>query len=344
MTDMEHTHWTNDEELLARFVLGQINPDEASVLEQHLQECAECSVLVQAERLLAAGIKRSGRAEMKQRLISNIAQKDLGTFDWSRVASVAAAILFVITIWYVSRWFVPGEGPIFTQGTVTDTLVAQASSRIEKEEVPQVEPEAIPEDFVDAYPLPGDRAERTHVAASEAEGGKRKEAAAPSATDQKVLELLSNELWLKGAVIADARNPRISAEQIVAARGERRESDAPKGREMMAMAKAERPEFMPVDSVQVTVKQLPLAGLHDRRNDAVNAKQLIQTFIKKTKRGLDVTIFSDSLRIVAKRTAPAEGKVIGADSLVIQIGDRRIGYKFPSGWIRGNLPRPDTSR
>lgn len=65
---MEHEHWTLDEELLAEYVLGRLSDSRREACSRHLASCAECRKRLEDEQLLAAGVQRAGREELKARL------------------------------------------------------------------------------------------------------------------------------------------------------------------------------------------------------------------------------------------------------------------------------------
>ncbi|MCC6398838.1 MAG: zf-HC2 domain-containing protein [Bacteroidetes bacterium] len=78
---MADEHWTTDEDLLGHFVLGKLPDARRQALELHLQSCPECRKRVDGERLLAAGVQRAGREDLKARL-----RERLGLSEGSRVA------------------------------------------------------------------------------------------------------------------------------------------------------------------------------------------------------------------------------------------------------------------
>ena len=65
---MQNEHWTLDEELLAEYVLGRLSDSQREACSRHLASCAECRKHLEDEQLLAAGVQRAGRADLKARL------------------------------------------------------------------------------------------------------------------------------------------------------------------------------------------------------------------------------------------------------------------------------------
>src|SRR5713101_2936706 len=54
------THWSDDTELLERFVLNRLEPAKRQELEAHLRVCETCQRAVRAEQELVAGVRRLG--------------------------------------------------------------------------------------------------------------------------------------------------------------------------------------------------------------------------------------------------------------------------------------------
>ena len=116
MTKDSSIHWTDDAELLSRFVLRQLPPDEENRLSPHLSSCKHCSRAVDEERRLVAGTKLAGRADLKRRLKSRLeTHEQQGTpslattlsyrIPWTRVLSVAAATSIIIVVGVYNNWF-----------------------------------------------------------------------------------------------------------------------------------------------------------------------------------------------------------------------------------------------
>jgi hypothetical protein len=103
-------HWTSDEEKLEAFVLHKIiDKEEISTLAAHLEKCNECRKRVQEEREIRIGIQRFGRMEMKRRLKVRLRRDRSRRFEWTHVASLAAAIVLVFSAVFTVRWFFDAE-------------------------------------------------------------------------------------------------------------------------------------------------------------------------------------------------------------------------------------------
>ncbi len=105
MKEKNSQHWASDPEKVEAFVLHRINESERVSCTTHLNQCEGCRRAVQEERELVAGIRYVGRKEMKLRLKQWI-QHDQGTrFDWTQIASLAAAIVLMLGAVFTIRWF-----------------------------------------------------------------------------------------------------------------------------------------------------------------------------------------------------------------------------------------------
>jgi hypothetical protein len=106
----EHSdHFASDAEKLEAFLLHTLDKAEESDFNAHMNVCTDCRRLVQEERELLAGIKRFGRLEMKRRLKQQIRHGRTRQFEWTQIASIAAAIVVIFSAAMAIRWFVTFE-------------------------------------------------------------------------------------------------------------------------------------------------------------------------------------------------------------------------------------------
>src|SRR3989304_7221670 len=61
-------HWTDDEDLLERFVLDRIATKERDALEKHLEACWACKMRVENEIAMVQALRLEGRFRLKQEL------------------------------------------------------------------------------------------------------------------------------------------------------------------------------------------------------------------------------------------------------------------------------------
>jgi len=162
---MPDEHWTTDEELLGHFVLGKLPDAQRQALERHLQSCPECRKRVDGERLLAAGVQRAGREDMKARLRERLGLGDdrreareeetqygatRSAYErppasappgrsaglaprrrlnraWVFAAATAACVVIVTGVGILNRWWAPQE-PMFATSDRDVTGVTTPSS------------------------------------------------------------------------------------------------------------------------------------------------------------------------------------------------------------------------
>jgi hypothetical protein len=106
MSELNSQHWTVHPEKLEAFVLHRMDEMERTELALHLEQCDECRQRVEKERELITGIRRFGRVTMKRRLKSRLQHDQMKRFEWTQVASIAAAIVLVFGAVFAIRWFV----------------------------------------------------------------------------------------------------------------------------------------------------------------------------------------------------------------------------------------------
>jgi hypothetical protein len=79
------------------------------LFRSHLQMCEECRQKLQKEQELIAGIRRFGRVELKRRINQRIQHEQGRSFEWTQVASIAAAVVLMFTAVFMIRWFTDFE-------------------------------------------------------------------------------------------------------------------------------------------------------------------------------------------------------------------------------------------
>jgi hypothetical protein len=97
-------HWTEDEELLLRYVLGRVAPAARTPLDAHILTCDRCRQTLERERLLAAGVRRLGRDRLKDSLAETIRVRPALIYPWPRILAAAAVIVVAGGIALYARW------------------------------------------------------------------------------------------------------------------------------------------------------------------------------------------------------------------------------------------------
>lgn len=86
------------------YLLHQLDEVKEQEFTEHLQMCGVCRFRVQKEQELIAGIQRFGRLEMKRRLKQRIRREQGRRFEWTQVASIAAAVVLMLAAVFMIRW------------------------------------------------------------------------------------------------------------------------------------------------------------------------------------------------------------------------------------------------
>jgi hypothetical protein len=109
MEENQTIHWTTNPDLMDAYIFHRLKPDDVTRMSEHLQICEECRQRVQEERELLAGIRRFGRAEIKHRLRERVRRDRSRRFEWTQIASLAAAIVVMLGAVFAIRWFINVE-------------------------------------------------------------------------------------------------------------------------------------------------------------------------------------------------------------------------------------------
>jgi hypothetical protein len=106
------------EELIERYVLGQLSPPEQAAFERRLARDPTLREDLRRERAIAQGVRRAGREELKRRIAVAAGHSPRGLhrpgIPWGRITALAAMLLIVTGIALWQRWFMPlpaGEPP-----------------------------------------------------------------------------------------------------------------------------------------------------------------------------------------------------------------------------------------
>ncbi len=343
--DAEERHWTEDSDLIERFVLNRLDPDERNELEDHLRICEVCKQAVRAEQLLLAGIRRSGRERFKAALAQKLSAVEQRRVPWAHLLSAAAVVLIVISVVLYNRWF----EIVTTPNVESDTQRPKITSREEPARThplehiqPGVQEQSTPIGEEKQEGLPHN-ARRTKPNKGLADGPKRVaprderssegDAQAPMAqaealpSQRMTLSAIAPaEIWLEGQIVDSA------ADML----------NAPAGEEAPAqLYKAERKDAVQraYDSQRISVprprlfhlRQELLASLPASQRKAPPEAATITTSFRLRGDTTYVTLYPDTL-MDASILERALIEMPADDSLVVSLPDRRIIYRLPNDW------------
>jgi hypothetical protein len=109
MGDRQLKHWTKSVENIEPYLMHQLEEVKEQEYTSHLQMCEECRFRVQKEQELIAGIRRFGRVELRHRINQRIQSEQGRSFEWTQVASIAAAVVLMFAAVFMIRWFTDFE-------------------------------------------------------------------------------------------------------------------------------------------------------------------------------------------------------------------------------------------
>ena len=356
-------HRPPDPDLLERFVLNRLDPGERTEVEELVRTSEEWREALQREQILAAGVRRLGRAGIRQQLSERLLVSPQYAIPWPRIALAAAVICIVVGVGIVNRWFVPSphtDTPAVEQLTDSDKGAEPDQTTPEglagKDLAAAVEDEAPPastssvdrerrekaEDRVEEelrQPAERDMRETRKVAAPGAD------AQAPVRPDQSATAAVSEAapspaarttsvIWIQGQLLAAESaglQKQVAAEPKEAIAQDRR---SPAERELGARRKQESGARAEV-SQSYSLQQRPFSTLDETRQQRFEqaAPHTIPTLIEQRGDSLYLTLFPDS-PFNESEMETATVLPIASDSIVLTVGHQQIGYRLPESFLQ----------
>jgi hypothetical protein len=329
MTDNGEHRLSDDPELLERFVLETLEQDERAKLEDHLRTCEPCRKAVQVERLIAAGARRLGRDEAKERLARRMSLEQDARIPW-RALAAAAVIIMLIGVGITFRWFAVREPSL----TSPELGQVRAPAAKEEQRAPAEERYATPPTVhnEEAAPASHGGAAKNKIQNAPAAGAPRAETryenlaaadkARPAMEEKKSnttgLSAGSLAYWTEGTLLQqsgpkEARLTDALQKPAAAARVEK-DAGAPTPQNTTAL---------------FSIRQRSAAQLPQNRQGLQIASNQVQTLVEQRDDGVHLTLYLDSL---VDETALKNSTVrqVGPDSAIVQIANQQIGYRIPS--------------
>ncbi len=318
MDNSQFSHWTDDPDLLDRYVLERVGQSERTLLEQHLLECEQCQRVVQQEREFVAGITLSGRERMKERLREALKSRETNVFQRYQFISLAAAVLIILIGLGVFRFYVGSlEWPV--KFSSRNYVVKQSAG--------------------DSSATTGGKKERS---ASQAENSAGRNLAGTGAPAHQETELNNVDdfqkeighdrnpkaFWLLGTVVMTSETDgkvHFSAKTENEGIREKRIGEKFSGQTRVFTIR-ENGDSQTITLRQRSSKFLPNAQMKQSVDD-----RTIQTLVEKTPRGLNLTLYCDTL-FQSSQIQQATIEPATKDSLIIVLANERIAYRIPGGW------------
>jgi hypothetical protein len=352
---MTDRHFSEDEELLGRFVLGRLGPEERLRYEDHLRTCEICRVAVMRERTIAAGAKRLGREELRERLRAATGRVPAAGLPWQQIVGIAAVVVIVIGTGVLYRWWSASSGvtshstgPMMTEERLQKPAAsapAEGENRPQKSDLREHQEPSLTtadgsatEKSAPAPLISGGKEGSSHAAQTEYESGAARRDKMPGGEAKDAKELLAaaprqqvsadqtqQQTWLQGVV-----TPRPAPKGP--ALGQSPRANALKGRETDAVVAKKTETVADAAGDDYTVSQRPLSALPGSRQLG-RPRGTVETLLEDQGHGSRLTLFLDSL-FSEEELRQATVEVVTEDSIVVRLRDRMIGYRLPEAWVQ----------
>jgi hypothetical protein len=350
--ELNEHHWTDDPELIERFVLNRLNPDERNELEGHLRICEICKQAVRAEQLLIAGIRRSGREQFKAALKKKVEETPEKRIPWMHVLSAAAVVLIILSVGIYNRWFElqkPPEQiasppqPSVVEGDQNkdqrvgeDKIVEQRhppSPPVSEQTTEQKRREGLAEALrrKESGRESGVESAREDEAAAGAGAAAREEPPTlqptqPATHDAVIASSASEGMWLEGTILPSGDGEgRVRIEEKQAAP---KAYNSAQHSVAKSSVRAQSIESTPFLLRQHSVHSLPPAQQQLQQQQEGNG---VMTRVVRLGEKTQLTLYLDSL-VDAAALQSATIETPTADSLILTVANQRIAYKLPAGW------------
>ena len=320
-------HWTSDRDLLERFVLNRLEAAERDRLEAHLSSCNECQDSVRMERELIAGIRRTGRDEMKSKLKNHMRREESPALRWQQIGSIVAAALIVAVGFGVYRlWFYSPPSPATSQREIvlkSQPLDSLARASASSAETKPRQGETSHQPFAENEPTTGNGSV-SNQALSETSGAGNEVASGNG----------SASVWILGTIIIDHENYAADENPSIEKHGyegnaKTEESKKDEGTSVLG-SKMKKFKIRKGDQfTTITIRQAPLNASTDSHLMRQQA-QTVKTLLERTADGLHLTLFSDASSLSNLKNATLEP--VPPDSLIVHVGNVTISYHIPGGW------------
>lgn len=344
MNESSKTYWTDDPDMVERYVLGRLTDEERLRLDAEIAGCEPCKEKLRRELETAAGIRRHGRDAMKIRLRRSL-RKDR-TFPLQRyqiAALVAAVIIIALGVGLYKIWFADLVAPkkfqkkeiIFQQQEVQKSEQRDetpAVAELQQAESEESRPDRTKDETIAGGKKKMDRVSPAAPSSSAGRAALSKTAPEPKKNIASKELTVAKSIWLLGTVVMtpDAKSDQIGigdrpsammAEQN-ASGAMRRDADK---KNTIRLGKGNLTE-------EITLQQRSFNALPRARQTQFGKKNRVETLLESNDQGLQLTIFSDEVSSADIGRATIEST--SPDSLIITTPTQRIYYRIPAEMLR----------
>ncbi len=338
--DTSVQHFAEDPDALSDYILRRLDRATLARCDEHVQSCESCRQAVHAERTIAAGIKRAGRDQLKERLGMLVGMPSTRRIAWPYVLSVAAVFLILIGIGVYRQWFVTYNDVAALERPLKEEKADQATPQVPNE---QARPAQTASRSSESMPKQRDAGQEHQPEENMAKGKNEKlgyaqapmdrleESPAASGKDKGRADIPRSamvtpqgqqEFWARGTLITQAFDGKETGEDRAA---KTLMTDGVHG------ASARLPAA--IASLRVTVEQRSASRLpSDLQRQQLHNRQTIQTLVRQAAGETRLTLYPES-PFDSTQLRSALAHQVAPDSLIVQIGGQQIGYRFPAGTL-----------
>ncbi len=341
MSEQGKKYWTDDPELVERYILGKLSPEEMERLDREIAGCEPCKAIIAREAEIAAGIRRHGRDRMKADLRKKLRRDRASQFySYQYIGLAAAVVVIAIGIGLYQIWFSDLVAPKQfqhpqiiitskpdTSGNIREQQndaerdskqIAEGSAvqkKSERREGIRIERQSASQKFAErtVEPTVSGNAPAKNDHPSVADGGS-------VAVSEALPENHSAAVWLIGNVVMIGERAGSSMEKS---------SRSSSSGEMTAVKKS--------SDGKVIVRHRAVKELPSDRAAASRASGQIETLLERNDDKLVLTLFDDSVNESDVQQAVIES--LSDDLLVVALPNQRITYHLPSGWNQSSRSR-----
>jgi hypothetical protein len=338
MTDDSGAHIASDEELLSRYALGRLDDADREKVDRHTARCGTCMEALRREMLMAAGVRRLGREDLKAELKRRVAAETRPA-GWLRIVSAAAAIGIVAGLGVYYAWFT-GGGTLPPRPGAPPPLAGRTESR------GQEEGNAPARDLADN--VKGDKtlespsssghiqADQKGLASPAHRNAENERRSAPTGGGIAASETASGapaaapagEFWSDG-IVERGEAARDAAAPRGAVTSQEKSAVLFKGK-VLKKEEDRLKDALPRPQGQYLVRQQPASALPADRERYGRDQQRVPTRVDQRGSTTTMTMYLDSL-VDERDLKKARVEAVSDDSVVVTLGGKKILYRFAPG-------------
>jgi len=336
MSGHESDHWTADEELLRRFVLGRLSGEQTKKLEEHLAGCSQCRNAVDTERRIAAAAKALGRSELKMRLKNSLGDRrrrvSIETYSAAALVLIAVGIAWMSGVLETTSEVtsVAETQPIGIEERKKNEIDAETyrraekgggTRRLKKDSEDKKEEGGVSLDLPERTLADAGTGAEERAAADTVEAERTEIAAAPAAQPSPV-----RSMWIEGIELEGAE-PRRTSEALQASKMGEAKMKGEVAAKAITREPLEQAQRQPIEVQQRLTSELP-----PLQQQWQQQRRSVQALIERSDGQVRMTVYTDHAIEASDR--PPVVQQVRDDSLVVIVGRHRIGFRLPQSWTR----------